>query len=183
MGNHIKGFAIVKLCNIHCSSLVPRVSYLITKGNQVSEAWFLCGKIMLAIPYHCLVLHDPGNGFQENLLHTFPGIEVRLPSLQYPRSSLRLLNMGVMFAFFFPAIGSLPWLPRPFKGDQEWPDTLTSASPPSTLGCIPWGPMDWCVSSGLSMPLPWALPHSYRLCYTCILTSVFLQWKTENKNK
>ena len=58
---------------------------------------------MLAIPNHHLVLHDPANGVQEYLLHTFPGIEVRLTSLQYPRSSLPLLNMGVMLAFFFPS--------------------------------------------------------------------------------
>lgn len=57
---------------------------------------------MLAIPHHHLVLRDPGNGFQEYLLHTFPGTEVRFTSLQYPRSSLRLLNMGMIFDFFFP---------------------------------------------------------------------------------
>lgn len=100
MGNHIKGFAIAKLCNIHSSSLDPRVSYPITKGNQVSGAGFLYGNSILAIPNHHLALHNSGSGFQQYLLHTCPS-KVRLTSLQYPRSSLPLLNMGVMFALFF----------------------------------------------------------------------------------
>lgn len=67
---------------------------------------------MLAIPNHHLILHDPGNGFQEYLLHTFLGIEVRLTSLQYSRSSFAILNMGVMFVglfgFFFQSSGASP---------------------------------------------------------------------------
>lgn len=163
------------------SSLVPRVSYLITKGNQVSESWFLYGKGILTIPNYHL---DPGNGFQEYLLHTFPGIEIRLTNLQYRRSSLPLLDMGVMFGFGFFSQSS--GASRDCHGPSKvigWPLTLMTASSPSTLGCFSWGHTDWCVSNGLSMALPWALPHSYRLHYTCILTSVFLQWKTENKNK
>lgn len=134
MGNHIKGFPVVKLCNIHCSSPVSTVSCFITKGNQVSEAWFLYGRSMLAISSHHLVLRDPGNGFQEYLLHTFPGIEVRFTSLQYPRSSLRLLNMGMIFDFFFPSHQKPPLIAMTL---QRWL-RVTSHIDISQLSQHPW---------------------------------------------
>ena len=49
--------------------------FAIIEGGQVGQALFPCGKSLLTVPNWFLVLHVPGNVFQEDLL---PDILVKL---------------------------------------------------------------------------------------------------------
>lgn len=57
-------------------------------SNQVGRAWFGPGKSLLADTNH-LVLHVPGNAFQEALL----GTELRLYGQQFLRPKTSFLKM------------------------------------------------------------------------------------------
>lgn len=116
MGNHIYKRICYSQAMQH-SQLFPCPQGQLSHHKKQSgqRAGFLYGNSMLAIPKHHLVPHDPGNGFQQYLLHTCPS-KVRLSSLQYPRYSLPLLNMDVMFAFFFSSHQETPLIAMALQG-------------------------------------------------------------------
>lgn len=76
MSNSVKVLAKVKVHNSHCSFFSLAASDLIRQDNQVSEAEFAVGILMLAVPNQLLVLHVPGKDFEK-----FSVTRVRLSSL------------------------------------------------------------------------------------------------------
>lgn len=108
---------------------------------------------MLTTPNHLFALHIFRNCFRISWSITFPVVELRLMSLQFPGSDFLLFwKTGGTFSFSWSS-GTSPVLPDLSKTKAAswwcWPA-------PSALTCILSDPVVSCVSSSVQCSLTWS---------------------------
>lgn len=72
MGDGVKSLPEVQVDNVHCSPHICQASHFVTEGGQVGQAKLPLGEAVLSPPSDFLVVHMPGNGSQDQLLHHLP---------------------------------------------------------------------------------------------------------------
>lgn len=111
VGNCVKCFAEVLARNIHCSHCGKR-------SDQVSLAWLDFVKPILAFP-HCLFICFLII-YRRTCFITFPGIEVRLPSLSLPGPLLSPFCRWVDICLL-PVMRDIPWSSQLIKCYRQRP--------------------------------------------------------------
>lgn len=85
---------IVKVNNIHFSSLIHQASHLTVEGYGVQEAWLPFHKFMLTSPSHLPVLNVFWNGFQDSdFSAAFLGIEMKLFLFSFLKIGMTLVSL------------------------------------------------------------------------------------------
>lgn len=113
-------------------------------SSWFTKRLFALGKFLVAVPDHCLVIHEFGNCFHWICSITSSRTKVRLTSLRFPGSSVLLfVKMTVMFVFFQLPAHSLIGMTYG-KGLA-----VTLVSSLSTPGYIPSQPIEFRMSRWL----------------------------------
>lgn len=139
-GKNVKSLTKAQEDSVHCISVTYQFDPLRVEACQIGQAWLPFSECVFATAYDFLIIHVPGYGFQVSCSITFLMTEVKLTSMQFPRSSfLTFLKIGVAFVF--------PWSSGTFPFamiKQRFPRVASKWHLPATsCGCIPSGPVNF----------------------------------------